>query len=313
MKSTGITYSAKQSIISIVRNSVMSVASVLVLTSCLLVLGTFYALKANVSENLKDMAMMNEIAVYIDTDCTDEETAAVSTFISSMQNEGIVLKQTISKEEALASEKEKFSDYPDLFATLEEGDNPYRTSFILGYEEGADLSSLEYKLYDFMLTRTSDAGTETKFAPIDKVVSHADVTNSLNELQKNVNGVLLIFMVVLFVVSIFIIINTVRLTVSMRRKEISVMRYVGASGTYVTMPFVFEGIIMGVVSVIAAFFVQWIVYARIAASITKNYMMISVLPFSHFIGPLLLIFALTGILAGVAGSLISVWIYVREG
>ena len=132
-------------------------------------------------------------------------------------------------------------------------------------------------------------------------------------MQKNVNGVLLIFMVVLFVVSIFIIINTVRLTVSMRRKEISVMRYVGASGTYVTMPFVFEGIIMGAVSVIAAFLVQWIVYARIAASITKNYMMITVLPFSHFVGPLFLIFALTGILAGVAGSLISVWIYVREG
>jgi cell division transport system permease protein len=119
-------------------------------------------------------------------------------------------------------------------------------------------------------------------------------------------------MAVLFVVGIFIIINTVRLTVSMRSKEISVMRYVGAKGIYVTLPFVFEGIIMGLIATIIAYVIQWVVYSNICKAIASAHNMISALPFSQFAWLLLAAFALIGTVAGVIGSLISVAIYIKE-
>ena len=216
----------------------------------------------------------------------------------------------------LINATKSFCDLLDLFKSLEDGDNPYRASFVLSYSDGTDVDILTNDLYNINIQKsTQTEGGETQsrsIAPIDKVVSHADVAYSLENLRQAVSGALLIFMTVLFVVGIFIIINTVRLTVSMRSKEISVMRYVGAKGIYVTLPFVFEGVIMGLIATVIAYVIQWIVYSNICRAIVAAHNMINVLPFSQFAWILLLAFVLIGTVAGIIGSLISVAIYIKE-
>lgn len=318
MKMSGIIYSLKQSMVSIFRNGIMSIASILVLANCLMLLGTFYLFTVNVDANLQNMSELNEIVVYIDDACDEDDIAQVRSVLSNFKSSDykVVLEQYVSKEQALESEKNKFKDYPDLFESLKDGDNPYRASFVLSYSEGTDIDILTNDLYNVSIQKNThgengEAVVES-ISPIDKVVSHADVAHSLENLRQAVSGALLIFMAVLFVVGIFIIINTVRLTVSMRSKEISVMRYVGAKGIYVTLPFVFEGVIMGLIATAIAFLIQWIVYSNICNSIVSAHNMINVLPFSQFAWLLLLAFVLIGTIAGVIGSLISVAIYVKE-
>ena len=318
MKFSGIVYSLKQSLASIFRNGIMSIASILVLANCLMLLGTFYLFTVNVDANLESMAELNEIVVYIEDDCSEDDIAQIRGLLSNFKSSDykVVLEEYISKEQALASEKHKFKDYPDLFKSLEDGDNPYRASFVLSYSEGTDVDILTNDLYNVKIQRTvqseeAESTTET-VNPIDKVVSHADVAHSLENLRQAVSGALLIFMAVLFVVGIFIIINTVRLTVSMRSKEISVMRYVGAKGIYVTLPFVFEGVIMGLVATVIAYLIQFVIYSNISKAIVSAHNMISVLPFSDFAWMLLLAFVLIGTIAGMIGSLISVAIYIKE-
>ena len=317
MKLSGIIYSLKQSLASIFRNGIMSIASILVLASCLMLLGTFYLFTVNVDANLDDMSSLNEVVVYVDESCDDEEIAVIKTVLSDFKCDGekVVVEQYISKEQALESEKAKFEDYPDLFESLKDGDNPYRASFVLTYTDKTDVDNLTNELYNVKITRVTagEEGTSTEeINPIDKVVSHSDVAHTLENLRQAVSGALLIFMVVLFVVGIFIIINTVRLTVSMRSKEISVMRYVGARGMYVTLPFVFEGAIMGAVATVLAFLLQWIIYGNICRAIVSDYELIHILPFGDFAWVLLLAFAAIGIVAGIIGSLISVAIYIKE-
>ncbi len=318
MKFSGIVYSLKQSLASIFRNGIMSIASILVLANCLMLLGTFYLFTVNVDANLESMAELNEIVVYIEDDCSEDDIAQIRGVLSNFKSSDykVVLEEYISKEQALASEKSKFKDYPDLFKSLEDGDNPYRASFVLSYSEGTDVDILTNDLYNVKIQRTvqseeAESTTET-VNPIDKVVSHADVAHSLENLRQAVSGALLIFMAVLFVVGIFIIINTVRLTVSMRSKEISVMRYVGAKGIYVTLPFVFEGVIMGLVATVIAYLIQFVIYSNISKAIVSAHNMISVLPFSDFAWMMLLAFVLIGTIAGMIGSLISVAIYIKE-
>lgn len=318
MKLSGIIYSLKQSMTSIFRNGIMSIASILVLANCLMLLGTFYMFTVNVDANLQSMAELNEIVVYINEDCDEDDIAQIRTILSDFKSAGskIVLEEYVSKEQALESEKEKFKDYPDLFKSLEDGDNPYRASFVLSFKDGTDVDMLSNDLYNVKIQRSiqgedGEAATET-INPIDKVVSQADAAHSLENLRQAVSSALLIFMAVLFVVGIFIIINTVRLTVSMRSKEISVMRYVGAKGIYVTLPFVFEGVIMGLAATVLAYFIQWIIYSNICKAIISSHNMLVALPFAHFAWLLLGAFVAIGVVAGMIGSLISVAIYIKE-
>lgn len=90
------------------------------------------------------------------------------------------------------------------------------------------------------------------------------------------------------------------------------MRYVGAKGIYVTLPFVFEGVIMGLVATVIAYLIQFVIYSNISKAIVSAHNMISVLPFSDFAWMLLLAFVLIGTIAGMIGSLISVAIYIKE-
>ncbi len=293
----------------------MSLASILVLVSCMLVLGTFYALNLNINYNLDDLTLLNEVAAFVDEDCTGEEIEQVRQQIVAM-DDLVNDVEYISKEMALEAEKEKFKDYPALFATLQDGANPYRASFMITYKDASLIEDLEYKLGQISIERTvvAEDGTEsvTLVYPVDKVTSYTEIAETLENLRDGVRNVLLGFMAILFVVSMFIIVNTIRIAVFTRQKEIAVMRYVGATNGYIITPFVFEGIFMGLIAGILAFLVEWLIYDRAAAIITSQYRIFSVVGFGSFALLLAFSFLLIGLFAGVSGSMISIARYLKE-
>lgn len=128
----------------------------------------------------------------------------------------------VSKEETLESEKEKLKDYPSLLATLEEGDNPYPDSFIITYKDNSSVSALQLQL--------------DNIEGIYKTRCRADIAENIESLKSGIILIFTWFMVILFVVSIFVIINTVKLAVVGRSKEITIMRYVGATKWFIALP-----------------------------------------------------------------------------
>ena len=220
----------------IFRNGVMSFASVAVLMSCLLVLGAFTLLVQNINVNLEQVGLLNEIVVFVDRDADEEKIRQVEAEIRSLDNVASVTRTT--KAEALEIMKAQSPEYAHLYEDIDESNNPLTDKFTIVYEDNERVVTLAYLL--------------GQIDGVRKVNNSLELAATISNLK---NGVLLVFtwfLVILFVVSLFVIINTVKLSVFSRRNEISIMRYVGATGWFITLPFLIEGIIIGLVSSVAA-------------------------------------------------------------
>lgn len=203
----------------------------------------------------------------------------------------------VSKEETKQEELENLKDYPDLVANLQNDDNFYPDTFYISYTDNNKVEDLKYQL--------------SFIEDIYKISCRSDVADTVESVKNEIVLVFAWFMVILFVVSIFVIINTVKLSVFSRRQEISVMRYVGATGWFISLPFVFEGTIIGLLSGTIAYFLQEFMYKRVVAMLTSEFNVIALTPFSSLSRYVLLGFLVTGVFTGIVGSCISLRKYMK--
>ncbi len=281
-------YFISQSFKGLWRNGVMTLASITVLVSCLIVMGSFALLVANLNENLDSLGDMNEIVAFIDLEKTDEEIEAIREKVAGYDNIGDL--KFVSKEDALAEEKAKYEkEYPDFFDGITS--DIYPASLVITYEENEKVETLKYELEH----------TEG----IYKVNCRSDVAETIETMKNGIIWLFLWFLLVLFVVSLFVIVNTIKLAVFGRRQEISVMRYVGATNWFIMTPFVLEGILIGLFSSGIAFGVQVYIYKFIQDIVATDYSMFTIIPFKEIQIILLLGFVGIGVLTGVIGSSIS--------
>lgn len=296
-KSYKISYFIGQAFKSLWRNGVMSFASVAVLMSCLVVMGGFALLFANIDTNLEEINMMNQIVVFCYPDATEEEITSIEAQIKALDNVESV--ERVTKAEALQKMKDKSSEYEALYDDITDDNNPLSDSFNITYSTEEGVSTLHYEL-------------TTGIEGVRKVNARMDLANQIAKFKSGIQFVFIWFLIILFVVSIFIIINTIKLAVYARRHEISVMRYVGATGWFITLPFIFEGIIIGLFSSIIAFFVEKCAYGYVERSVMGDLDMIKMIPFSDLDVKVLLGFALVGVITGIVGSCISISKYLKS-
>lgn len=270
------------------RNGLMTVASVTVLMSCLVVMGSFALLILNINTNLENLGLLNEIVVFVDESKTDEEVAIIEEKIRALDNVAEVV--FISKEEALLQESEQYSEYAGLYDMLAE-DNPLRDEFRIKYEDNSVVATLVYQL--------------GQIDGIAKINNRLDLAVSIEKVKSSITLVLVWFMAILLAVSIFVIINTIKLAVHSRRAEITIMRYIGASDWFVVLPFIFEGIIIGIISGVCAFFIEWYMYSYVIKMVDGSFDFIDILPFSEVNGLVALAFLGIGVVTGIIGSTIS--------
>ena len=274
------------------RNGVMSFASVAVLLSLLVVLGSFGLLLINIDANLDNIASLNEIMVYCEYDLDEDAVKSVQKEIEALSN--IAEVKHISKAESLEKMKEESGEYADLYEDINEENNPLCDSFEVIYADNNETSvfNLESELRNIEGVR--------------KINSVYQIAKTIDSVK---NGVMLIcvwFLVILFIVSIFVIINTIKLAVYARRHEISVMRYVGATNAFIVTPFIFEGALIGLLASALAFGIQTYIYTTIEKMAVSDMQMITVLKFSDIWWMTAIAFAAIGIITGIIGSVASI-------
>lgn len=214
--------------------------------------------------------------------------------ISALDNVSSVT--LISKEQALQEEIENLKDHPELVENLLAGDNPYPDMFTIYYAENSLVDNLEYQL--------------SNMDGIYRVDCRSDYAEGIESIK---NGVILIFvwfLAIIFLFSVLIIINTVKLAVYSRKDEIMLMSYIGATRWFIALPYLFEGLLIGLLSGTAAYFIEKFLYGRVQLMLTTDFEMLTVVPFGILSQYLLIAFLVIGVFTGVVGSCISLKKYM---
>ena len=275
------------------RNGVMAFASIAVLLSCLLVIGGFSLIVVNINLNLEHLGNLNEMVAFCESDADDATVERIKNAINALDNVDGLIHAT--KEEQL---KKLQDENPTLYGDITEEENPLSDSFTVTYEDNSKVPELAYQI--------------KQIEGVRKVRNNLELANKIEGLKNGIMLVFVWFLAILFVVSVFIIINTIKLSVFSRRKEISIMRYIGATNWFITLPFIFEGIFIGLASGIGSFFILKFGYSAIVSGAASDIQMISFMNFSE-ISTIVLLGALgIGIVTGVLGGLISLGKYLKD-
>ncbi len=286
-------YFVLESLKGLKRNGVMTFASVAVLLSCLVVMGGFALMVYNINFNLEKLDALNEIVVFTEYDASIEEIDELAGQIAALDN--VESTSTKYKEQILADLKE---ENPDLYGDVTDEENPLSASITITYKSNEGVPELDFQL--------------RQLSGVRKIRNDLNVATTIGNLKSGIMLVFIWFLVILFVVSIFIIINTIKLSVFSRRNEIGIMRYIGATGWFITLPFIFEGIIIGTVAALGGYFLIRGAYSYVIAKVVSSIQILSFIPMADLSGLLLLAFFGIGIATGVVGSSISLGKYLKK-
>lgn len=285
-------YTIKEAFTQIFRNGAMSVASVFSITAMLLILGIFFLITVNISlavENVKDD--FDTVSIYL-LDETDYDTAQTM----MLQLKGMPEVETVEyldKDTALAQwTAEKFTDNADMFESLPKNPLP---------------NSIEIKVKDLSSAEGVAKVAET-FDGIQQVSYYKEVADRLLRISETLRTGMMIIMTVLVVISVVVVSNTIKLTVFARRKEIEIMKYVGATNWFIRGPFLTEGILIGILSAAVSSGILVFIYSRIIKSFSMNIAWVmdtGMVPVGFMTFNLVWIFLALGISIGACGSIIS--------
>ena len=225
-------YLARQGLHSMVKNRLMSVASIGVLTVCLLITGVAGLFTLNVGSLMDYLGSQNETVVYLDEDLTEEGLAAVDSALRSIS--GLREVTYVSKDEALDRMKESMGENAYLFDVFEGSENPFLANYRVVLDDVSDLPEIQPQL-------EAIEGVSSVGAPMQ-------LSQMFTSVHKGVSLVCVILVAVLGFVSVVVISNTIRLTVFARRKEINIMKYVGATNGFIRLPFFVEGVTVGLIA-----------------------------------------------------------------
>ncbi len=293
MKRYNIFYFILEALKGMKRNGVMSFASVAVLLSCLLVIGGFSLIVVNIDLNLDKLGDLNEIVAFCESDADDETIEEIEKQITSLDNVEAVVHAT--KDEQLKKLQE---ENPTLYGDITEEENPLSDSFTISYADNSKVPELDYNL--------------KQIEGVRKVRNNLELANTIESIRGGIMLVFFWFLAILFVVTVFIIINTIKLSVFSRRKEIGIMRYIGATNWFITLPFIFEGIFIGIASGVGSFIILKLGYSALLSGVATDMQMISLISFSDISGYVFGATLTIGIVTGVVGGLISLGKYLKE-
>ena len=264
----------------------MSFAAIGITVACLLIMGTFTLVAVNANELLTTLEQENEILAYVDDSYTETQARALKSRLEAIPNVASVT--FISKEEAMEDFKAQYPD-EELFQDLDPE--------ILEDRYAIKLVDLE--------AQSETVEAVQALTGISDVSHYEEIAGGFVTVRNVATVVCVALIAILFVVSVFIISNTIKLTTFDRREEIAIMRMVGATNGFIRWPFVYEGFMLGLLGAVIAFFLQWALYAAVARGVDSNdtLQLIQVMPFSELWAPVAAVFALAGIVIGVGGSL----------
>ena len=282
-------YFAKEGITNMFTHGFMSFAAIGITIACLIIMGTFSLVALNAQNLLDELESENEILAYVDDTLTREEALGIEKELEKIPNVSDAV--FVSRETAMKEFQEKYADDP-LFADLDE--DTLRHRYVI-------------RTIDIEKTRATKEAVENT-AGIAKVNAYEAVADGFVALR-NIAGIVCIALItILFLVSMFIISNTIKLTTFDRRDEIAIMKMVGATDAFIRWPFVYEGLMFGIFSAVIGFGLQWGLYEAVSVGIDNSdtIQLLHLIEFSEICVPVAVIFLAAGTFIGVYGSLAAI-------
>ncbi len=299
MNTGSIFYFFKSAIKSMYKNALMTLASVFALIACMLIIGSVYVASENVMSFMDKLEAQNEIVAFISDDYSDDSLARIEICKKVSSVSGVASVEYISKEQALSEYRDSLGESSDYLSGFEGDDNPLR-------------NELRIKIDN--LERFTDISEEiSEMDEIANIRDSREIVSMLLSVRQALTMLGFWIILVLAIVSLFIISNTIKIAMYNRRNEINIMKYVGATNSFIRFPFVLEGILMGIISTIIALGAQWCVYTYAVIPILSDLQFLSgsIVPFAQMLRPLLTIFGGIGLAVGIFGSAISIRKYLK--
>ncbi|MGN1419924.1 MAG: permease-like cell division protein FtsX [Eubacterium sp.] len=298
MTGSSLKYLIKEGFRNTWTNRMMSVASICVLMSCLVLIGSASMIFLNIDSLLSRIEEENVIMVYVADGTTDEEIAQMDANIKAVGN--IEKIEFVPKETAWAEQ----------LATMEEAQAEFFTQI------SSDIPLPDaYKVTVTNLDQFDQTVEKLKALDhVDTIRENKNLAQKLVAIRQGISVIAIVIISVLFIISLFIISNTIKLTVYSRRLEISIMKSVGATNSFVRLPFVVEGIILGITSGVISLGLVWGLYElaiKEFADLIES-LGLKALVFADYALPMLGIFVAIGIVSGVGGSLITMRKYLNK-
>lgn len=296
MKFRNLRYFLAEALMSMFRNRLMSFASIVTVASCTLILGVSYFISSNLDYMLEQVERSMYVVVFIEENATAPEVDILRASISNLDSVGNI---------AFTSEEEALEDLISMM-----GDD----TLIYGIEDTPVLlRSFSVEVLDIYARETVVTAIRT-FDHVHTIVDDYDLINMVMAISRGIRVASIAIIVFLSAVSAIIIINTIKITVSSRQIEINIMKYVGATDSFIRWPFLFEGILIGLFGAILSLIISYFMYFRTMQFIVEGYGILQLVELREtgvifvVLTPLIL---LLGIGIGAFGSTISVRKHLR--
>ena len=280
------------------KNKKSTAASLIIMCATMFIFGIFFLIGENVNYIIEQVQSDQAMQVFINPEATSEQEQALKQQIASIEYVNTI--EYVSKEDALNEVKSWSADIGNVLGDLTvDGYNPFKASFVITLTDLTKSQEVENEINGFENVASVQAGNKT--------------VNTLVNIANGVRTATGIILVLLILISVFIIANTIKLTVHARRKEISIMKYVGATNGFIRWPFMVEGIIIGIISALISIVILGFTYNFVAEKIVaglSSTLPLNLLTFSDMLSMLLTTYIVMGIGIGAIGSAISMRKYL---
>lgn len=298
MTGSSLRYLIKEGFRNTWTNRMMSIASICVLLSCLVLIGSASMIFLNINSLVDKIGDENVIMVFIEDKTSDKDIDTMGKKLKGMNNISNV--EFVPKEEAWEDQIASMDKaHAELFENVSD-DIPLPDAYKVTVK---DLSIFNKTVSEI-----------ESLDNIEIVRQNSDLAKKLDTMSRYISIIAIVIIAVLFAISLFIISNTIKITVYSRRLEISIMKSVGATNSFVRLPFVVEGMILGIISGVVSLGAVWGIYELVTNKFGEIFQVIRLtpLPFENYALPMLGAFIAIGIVSGVGGSLITMRKYLNK-
>lgn len=297
MRISSVKYLLKEGVKNVWINRMMAFASIGVLVACLLMTGAATLFSMNLNMAMQTLQNDNSVTVYMANDLPTLKSVQVGEEIKKLDN--VEDCEFVPKGEALEALMKSMGDDGSVFSSLLGDDNPLNDVFKVKMKDLSQYQETAKKI--------------SSLEGVYKVRDYSDVAAKLTSLDRLVTTAGFWIVLILSLVSVFILSNTIRITMFSRRLEISVMKSVGATNSFVRVPFVVEGILIGLFSGFLASGLLALIYDKTLKTITGIVPFFQPLPLGNVMGQIVLLFIAAGALFGALGGGISIGKYLKGG
>ncbi len=323
MRYNGFSYLIGEGFSNVLKNKKSTIISIMTMVCTMFLFGIFFSIGVNVNSVLEQVQLKQGIQVFIWDETTEDQRLQLESEIKTLDGINTVVFK--NKQQALDDFKEMMKDRKEFLKAYEGENNIFPASYVVTLTNLEKSNEIQDEIKRIGAKIATEGRSQEVNLDIEESTEHdsviKEITSSDNAITalitivKGVRIAILVIFIILLVISITIISNTIRLTVHARRKEISIMKYVGATNGFIRWPFIIEGIIIGIIAALITLLVVGVLYdfviQKIQTSAVLQKMNITLLSFIEIAKPITIVYAILGIGIGIIGSSMSMKKYLE--